>query len=203
MSNSFGNALREARLKADLTLQQLGDAVGRTRACISAIELGRIGVEQSPDLVSRLEVVLQLPPGALAKHLPADHPARRMAQAAIQVVGYLVTDGEPPPLVTLRETIRVADHFLGCYMLQVIGNGLEKHHLLDGDYVVYRPLGEHESPSADAMLLVRTNKRRQHLLARQRATPRGRQYVPLAGGEPLTDQQATLVGQVVGVVRLS
>ena len=125
MRMTFGEALRAARVKAGLSLQQLGDIVGRTRSALSAIETGRIGVERSPELVSQLEVALQLPYGALAQYLPDGHPARCMADVTVQIVGHILTDYRAtPPNIVLRELMRVSDRLLGCLGLQVIGDGL-------------------------------------------------------------------------------
>jgi len=193
---NFGEALRAARVKAGMSLQQLGDIVGRTRSALSAIETGRIGVERSPELVSQLEVALQLPYGALAQYLPDGHPARRMADVAVQVVGYIVTDQSPSPSIVLRELLRVSDRLLGSLALQVIGNGLAQHGILDGDYLFYRKVLPGEKAKPGAKLLLRTKSRRRFQLV---------ECCDAVDGEPvykplLPDDSPEKAGEVTGLV---
>lgn len=200
-SNAFGEALRSARQRAGLSLQQLGDIVGRTRSGISAIEKGRIGVERSPELVSQLEIALQLPFGTLARFLPEDHPARRIADMALQVVGYVVTDRSEPPTIALRELMRVSDRLLGCLGLQVIGNGLAAYNICDGDYLVYRRLLANEKPEVGMKLLLRPSRsHRMHLVECCLDADGHLDYVPMLQGE-VVDKHAEVAGVVVAVLR--
>jgi transcriptional regulator with XRE-family HTH domain len=87
ISADFGKALREARRSAGMTQVQLAAAVGISQADIALLELGRRGVDRSPELVAKLEGVLGLAPGTLAQYLPAGHAARAIALTQVPLVG--------------------------------------------------------------------------------------------------------------------
>ncbi len=57
-SSDFGGRLKAARLSAGLSLQQLGDAVGCTRAYLSSLEHKKRGGAVSADLLYRVAVRL-------------------------------------------------------------------------------------------------------------------------------------------------
>lgn len=59
----YGQRFRAARLNADMTQEELGDALGLTRASVSNIEYGRQGV-YAEDVV-RAAVILGVEPGWL------------------------------------------------------------------------------------------------------------------------------------------
>lgn len=149
----FGDALRAARVKLDMSAAVLADAVGRTRQFIHQLETGKRGVESQPDFVAKLEAALNLPPGELAKHLPAEHPARRMAAVEIPVAGVVAAGAGYDAPAEPGEVLPVSEQFSGCVAYRVRGRSMEAELIADGDYLVVRP-GEtaHEGDTVVAWL---------------------------------------------------
>ena len=194
MANEFGVALRRARLAAGMTLQQLGRLVDRTRGGISAMEVGRVG--PSPDLVARLERALGLPAGELARHLPPDHPARRMAAVELPVLGVVAAGPARPAPAEPGEVLRVADLFAGCVAYRVLGDSMLGDQVQNGDYLVVRPLGDDE-PRA-GQVVVAWLKEHGHVV--KRLDRRG--TLKSAGWSHRLTGADRVLGRLVGVVRL-
>lgn len=136
---TFGEEMKAARKRAGLSQQQLADAIGLTQGAVSHIEVGRAGVEQSPDLVARIESALGLPSGELAKHLPDNHPAKRMAAIEIPVAGVVAAGIGCDSPADPGEVLRVSEQWAGCVAYRVRGTSMLAEHICDGDYLIVRP----------------------------------------------------------------
>lgn len=140
----FGRALRAARQTIGWSQQQLAMAVGVTQGAIAHWETGR-STRIDPDTVARVERVLGLRPGELARHLPLDHPARRMALVDIPVLGVVAAGAGRDDPAEPGEVLRVSELWAGCVAYRVRGESMMGDQIRDGDYLVVRP-AEERSP---------------------------------------------------------
>jgi repressor LexA len=148
---SFGNALKSARKAAKMSQQTLANLLGVTQGMISGIEVGRWGVQQSPDLAGRIEKALGLPSGELTQHLSVDHPARKMSAVEIAVVGVVgagTARDEPFP----EERLAVSVELAGCVAYKVRGESMEDLHIRDGGYVFVQPVGDRMPVEGDVVV---------------------------------------------------
>lgn len=139
---TFGDELRSARKRVGISQQHLADAIGISQAFVAQIEKGRRGVEQSPDIVAKLEQALGLPSGELAKHLPDTHPAKRMAAVEIPVAGVVAAGSGGDSPADPGEVLRVSEQWAGCVAYRVRGTSMLAEYICDGDYLIVRP-GDH------------------------------------------------------------
>lgn len=199
MANEFGAALRDARRLAQMSQTALAAAVGITQGAVSHLEVGRSGVEQSPDLVARLERALALPAGSLARHLPADHPARRMAAVELPVLGVVAAGAGRDDQAEPGEVLRVSEMWAGCVAYRVRGDSMTGERIRDGDYLIVRPAAD--STPAPGSVVVAWIDGQGH--ACERLDARG--YLRSSGRDRwahrLTESD-TVLGTLAGLVRI-
>lgn len=136
---TFGDELRSARKAAGVTQRVLADRVSVTQAFIAQIETGKGGVERQPDIVARIETALGLPAGELARHLPDNHPAKRMAAVEIPVAGVVAAGIGCDSPADPGEVLRVSEQWAGCVAYRVRGTSMVAELIADGDYLIVRP----------------------------------------------------------------
>lgn len=149
---TFGEALKEAR-RNKLTQKALADEVGIAQASIAQVETGKRS-SLARDTVAKIERALGLPPGDLARHLPADHAARQLAETEVPDCGLVW--GSPPRDVPEPEpgkTYRLAGRFPpGTFVLRVSGHSVHRYGVHDGDVIAVRPAAE---PEEGALVVAR------------------------------------------------
>jgi len=121
-----------------MSQKALADIVAVTQGAIAHWETGR-STRVDAGTVARLERALGLPAGELARHLPADHPARRMAAAEIPVLGVVAAGPARDEPAEPGEVLRVADVFAGCVAYRVRGDSMLGDQVRSGDYLIVRP----------------------------------------------------------------
>ena len=135
--SAFGDALRAARKASGMSQQALADAAGLSQAMITHLEVGRKEAADV-DTVARMERVLQLPAGELVRHLPDNHPAKRMA-VEIPVQGIVAAGIGCDAPADPGEVLRVSEQWAGCVAYRVRGDSMLGEHICDGDYLIVRP----------------------------------------------------------------
>lgn len=134
---TFGERLTQARKAAKMSQQQLADSIGVTQGMVSHWATGRkLGIDS--DTLSKLESVLALPAGELAQHLPVDHPARKLTDAGVRVLGYAGA-GPDIDVPFEEEILRLGPEFAGCVSYRARGNSMVGDLIGDGDYVLFHP----------------------------------------------------------------
>lgn len=149
---TFGERMKQARKALKMSQASLAEAVGVTQGMVSHLEVGRQGVEQSPEIVAKIETALGLGAGELAQHLPADHPARRMAAVEISVRGVVAAGAARDEPCDDDERLRVSDHFAGCIAYKVRGDSMTGCLIGDGDYVLVRPVADKMPKQGDTVV---------------------------------------------------
>jgi repressor LexA len=149
---TFGERLRAARKAAGLNQTLLGKAVGMSQGAIAHIETGYRGVEQSPEIVAKLETALGLPTGELARHLPATHPARQMAAVVIPVKGVVAAGAARDEPCDDDDRLKVSEHFADCVAYKVRGDSMRDIAILDGDYIMVRPSAQQQPKVGDTVV---------------------------------------------------
>lgn len=140
----FGSAVRALRTQHGLTQADLAAKIGVKPAFVGHIENGVRGVDRDPDLVARLEDALRVKRGTLAKHLPANHPARKIAGSGadlkLPLIGAVSAGsfeplrvGDPGEEMDLR-----AQFGDGSKVGVVSGHSCSRFGIFDGDTVLLR-----------------------------------------------------------------
>jgi len=151
---SFGEALRTFRVAAGMTQKQLADAVGGIRQQnVGEVEKGkRSGFAR--DTVERIERVLGLKAGELARHLPKGHAARELAETEVPDMG--IVWGSPPrhvPDPVDGATFKLTGRWpAGTFVLRVSGHSVHRYGVHDGDVIAVEPSEEQVS---GALLIAR------------------------------------------------
>lgn len=151
---SFGEALREARTAAGMTLKALADVVGGLSAPnITEVEKGRRS-GFARETVAKIERALGLAAGQLARHLPPDHAARQLAETVVPDFG--IVWGSPPRDVPEPEegkTFPLTGRWpAGTFVLKVSGHSVHGYGVHDGDVIAVRPT---EQPEDGALVIAR------------------------------------------------
>jgi repressor LexA len=149
---AFGERLKAARKSAKLNQTQLGQMVGVTQGTIAQIETGSRGVEQSPEIVAKLETALGLPPGELARHLPATHPARQMSAVTIPVKGVVAAGAARDEPCDEDDRLKVSEFFGDCVAYKVRGDSMRDIAILDGDFIMVRPAADQQPRVGDTVV---------------------------------------------------
>ncbi|VTS03381.1 peptidase s24 : Uncharacterized protein OS=Pseudomonas aeruginosa BL13 GN=Q067_02403 PE=4 SV=1: HTH_31: Peptidase_S24 [Tuwongella immobilis] len=135
---SFGDALREARSRKNMTQNQLAEILGLTQGGLAHIESGRRGVERDPTIVMRMEAALGLPPGTLLRFLPEEHPIRQVAEIEIPVIGSVGAGPACADPSDPEDRLSVGEAFAGCVAYQVRGDSMLSEQIRSGDYIIVR-----------------------------------------------------------------
>jgi transcriptional regulator with XRE-family HTH domain len=191
----FGEELRRARKNLGYTQKHLAEIVGVAQAWLAQIEGGKRGVERSPEVVSRLESALGVPPGTLAQHLPEDHPARRLAEVALPVLqaNTGLSRKEPP---NESAVLRLNALWAGCVAYRV-STSVAEEQIREGDYLIVRPVEQPEVGQVVVVWLEGVGQAIKRYAARGylRSTGKDRWSHKLTGAD-------RILGVLVGLVRL-
>lgn len=122
----------------------LAAAAGIGQTAISQVEKGkRTGF--SREVVAKIERALGVKPGDLARHLPADHAARQLAEIEVPDMGLVW--GSPPrevPDPVEGATFKLTGRWpVGTFVLRVSGHSVHRYGVHDGDYIAVEPT-EHQ-----------------------------------------------------------
>ncbi len=132
-----------------MTLKSLADLVGGVSAPnITEVEKGRRS-GFARDTVAKMERVLGVPAGSLARHLPADHAARQLAETEVPDCGLVW--GSPPrhvPDPIEGATFKLTGRWPArTFVLRVSGHSVHRYGVHDGDVIAVVP-GEEEVSGA-------------------------------------------------------
>ncbi len=191
---TFGDALKSARKAAKMAQKALSVVVGIDQSAISQVENGHRNT-LSVSTVAKIEAALGLSPGALAKHLPADHRAHDLLQTEVPDLG-VVWGGpadEDVPAPEPGRTYKLAGRFPSdTFVVQVRGHSVHNWGVHDGDRVAVRRT---EQPEEGALVVARAGN-----AYTLKACIGGRLYSFPKGAKEPKDLEPSEPCQMVGVM---
>jgi repressor LexA len=195
----FAEELRRARKAKGISQQQLAELVGISQGMVGHWETGRKASVDYQTL-GRLETALGLGSGELARWLPEDHPARRMAAVELPVLGVVAAGAGRDEPAEPGEVLRTSEMWAGCVCYRVRGESMIADQIREGDYLVVRPAADQVPRAGD--VVVAWIDGQGHAVKRLDA----RGYLRSGGRErwshKLNDADQVL-GVLVGVVRVT
>jgi repressor LexA len=195
----FGEELKGARKARGMSQAALAEAIGVTQGAIAHWETGR-STRVDYHTLGRLETALGLGSGELARWLPEDHPARRMAAVELPVLGVVAAGAGRDEPADPGEVLRTSEMWAGCVCYRVRGESMIADQIREGDYLVVRPVADQVPRAGD--VVVAWIDGQGHAVKRLDA----RGYLRSGGRErwshKLNDADQVL-GVLVGVVRVT